>query len=180
MINIFSLSLTHERGGKQVPNRDGNTPILLSHMLSLHFQHLLFLLLNNHHYPPLNLALLSISVLSQGQTGQPGFPGSPGEKGHRGLEGMPGQPGLQGSKGDKGSIGFTGQISACVVTFILSVNSTKYSNRTCWYSVWVPIVVCVVQVSPVDQVRRVPLGCQGLQENLDKTVGLVSSIIIQQ
>ncbi len=41
------------------------------------------------------------------------------------------------------------------------------------------IVVCVVQVSQVDQVRKVPLDCQGLQENLVLTVGLVSNKIIQ-
>lgn len=38
--------------------------------------------------------------------------------------------------------------------------------------------VCVVQVSQVDQVRRVSLGCQGLQENLVMMVGLVSNRII--
>lgn len=38
--------------------------------------------------------------------------------------------------------------------------------------------VCVEQVSQVDQVRREPLGCQGLRENLVKRVSLVSNSII--
>lgn len=80
------------------------------------------------------LAFLSIPLLSQGQTGHPGFPGSSGEKGHRGHEGMPGKPGLQGSKGEKGSIGYPGQVSVCVVAFILFVYNTRYSNHACWYS----------------------------------------------
>lgn len=41
---------------------------------------------------------------------------------------MPGKPGLQGTKGDKGSIGHTGQILACVFTFILFVYNTRYST----------------------------------------------------
>lgn len=45
----------------------------------------------------------------------------------------------------------------------------------CEFLLW---CVCVVQVSQVDQVRRVSLGCQGLQENLVMMVGLVSNRII--
>ncbi len=39
-------------------------------------------------------------------------------------------------------------------------------------------MVCVVQVSQVDQVRRVFMACQALQENPALMVGLVSKKII--